>query len=153
MEQSLEKKYKFDPFKFVENRQYGVPPTQEDFDTFNNFMVAATVSMNRDHLDVIPKVNSLAFSKLSKKHQCLAYTALDGKSFPFKPWLKSSKKEKDVSKEILIKIAKLFSCSLREARMYIEDGYFDLEEALDLYANRYERETLISSKTGNIKKR
>ena len=153
MSESLEKKYKFDPFKFVTDRELSVPVTQEDFDVFGNYMVCATISMNRNYLKYIPNLNSMAFSKLSKKHQCLTYTYFDGSRFPRCPWLKASKKEKEVSKDTVLKICKLFSCSVREAKIYLEDGYFDINTALDLYAERYERDILISSKTGNIKKR
>lgn len=149
----LEKKPKFDPFKFVSDREISVSPTQEDFDVFGNFMVCRTISMNRNYLEYIPKLNSMAFSKLSKKHQCMTYTYFDGSRFPRCPWLIATKKEKELSKDIVLKICKLFSCSVREAKMYIEDAYFDINAALDLYAQRYERDSLISSKTGNIKKR
>lgn len=148
-----EKKYKFDPFKFVTDREISVPVTQEDFDVFGNYMVCATISMNRNYLEYIPNLNSMAFSKLSKKHQCLTYTYFDGSRFPRCPWLKASKKEKEISKDTILKICKLFSCSVREAKIYLEDAYFNIDEALDLYAQRYDRESLISSKTGNIKKR
>lgn len=149
--ETKERVFKFDAFKFIENRQYGISPTKEDFANFGNFMCCACVSMNRDYLSLVPHFNSMGFSKLTKEQQCLAYTSLDGKPFPRKQWLKGTKAEKAASKEDIRKICRLMDCSVREATSLMTDPWFDVEKAMRLYAERYEPSTLVNIKGRGFK--
>lgn len=144
-----EEKYKFDPFKFINNRSSSIEPTEEDFNNFNNYMTLNVLSMHKEQLKNIESLNNRNFAKLTKKQQCLAYTSFNGKYFPFKPYLKSHKNQfKDDS---MIKISKLLKLSVREILRRVRANSINVDEALLLYAEIYEPETLIT-KTGKVKK-
>jgi hypothetical protein len=143
-----EKKYKFDPFKFIRDRAKSVPPTDLDFAYFNNHVCVNIISLHEKYISHALHMNSIAFGRLSKKHQCLAYTSFNGKQFPYKEYISSSLSK---STEDTEKISELFKVSLKEAQEMIDYKTINVEKAIRLYSEIYEPEKLLT-KTGNLKK-
>ncbi len=148
MSEDKPKQYKFDPFKFIANRQSSVPLTEDDFLNFSNFMPCAILSMNKNYSKFVEHLNTIPFGRLSKRHQCLAYTSFDGASMPYREYLKVAKKK--VSEEVE-KISILLDVSLKSAKYMVDYKTIDIDKALNLYQQVYEPETLIT-KTGKVKK-
>ncbi len=143
-----EKKFKFDPFKFMRDRANGLPVSELDTINFSNFVPCNVVSLHRKYANHALYLNSMAFSRLSKEHQCRIYEAFNGADLPYKEYIMSSnKKHSDVAKKLSI----LFNISVREAEEMIDLKTINVDKSLRLYHEIYEPESLIT-KTGNLKK-
>ncbi len=143
-----EKKYKFDGFKFMKDRAAGLPVSELDTINFSNFIPCNVVSLHKKFANHAIHLNSIAFGRLSREHQCKIYEAFNGADLPYKEYIMSSyRKNSTVSG----KIAMLFNISIREAEEMIDLKTINIDKALRLYAELYEPETLIT-KTGNLKK-
>lgn len=142
--------YKFDPFKFLVNRELGVTPTNEDYVYFNNFITCAALSMHPKFSKTALHTNTIAFGRLPKKIQCEAYMALNGNPFPYVPYLKKSTKK--IPKEDIEMVAKIFEMSNNKAKDMIESGRLDMDKISSLYREVYAPQTIISEKTGKIVK-
>lgn len=140
-------KYRFDPFKFMNNRERAVPPTDEEFQYFNNYRCCSILGLHYRYLKVADLFNTMAFSKLTKRQQCLAYTSLDKHDIPFKTYLKTPPKTSETTE----KISKMFNVNHKAAKIMIDNKFIDVEAALKLYSEKYELNDMIT-KTGKIKK-
>jgi hypothetical protein len=139
----------YNPFHFIRDRRKAIEPTPIDFEQFDNFMTSLVLSMRRDdaQLDVtemITQVNSLEFSKLSKKQQCMCYTSLDGLNL-YGKWAKPKKKKAGGNKhtDMVDKIMKVFDCSMNTAESYLKTDLIDEKELENTYAILYDPSSLI----------
>ena len=147
-------KYKFNPFDFINNREKSIEPTIDELENFNNFSTMTYLSMFPRYTEIANRIfNTMQFSKLSKQHQCIAYTSLNGNHFPYVQYIKKGSSSKKVPKETIEKLCKLFNSTFKEVSRMIDDKFIDIDKALDLYAEYYEPNTLISNKTGKLLKK
>ena len=138
---------KFNPFDFLKNRTRSIPPSQEELDNFEPFMTQMALSMASGMEKVLENINTEAFFKLSKKQQCLMYTALDGYNL-YGVWQKAKKKDKEAAdKTLKEKIIKLFNCSDHQADNYLKYKLLDIDRLEGLYQQIYEPETIKVEKT------
>ena len=68
----------FNPFNFIENRQSGIKPTDDEMEHFNHFMAQRCLAMKRGYEDIANAMNTEHFFSLPKHIQCQAYTSFDG---------------------------------------------------------------------------
>lgn len=149
----------FNPFDFMKNRSKSIAPTENDFDDFDYFMCMLALSMRRDqpikktgelygkYLDVttiIGEINTIPFSRLSKKQQCMAFTSLDGYNL-YGKWAKPKKLAPGQNKhmDLIDKIVKVLDCSMNDAEYYIARGLIDEKELNNTYAILYDPNSLI----------
>ena len=141
---------KFSPFDFIKNRRDGVEPTITDFEEFDCFMTTLVLSMRKSTLcysngnpipgthlpmeDLLDDANSIAFSRLSKRQQCMAFTSLDGNNL-YGKWAKPKKKRSAGNKhtDMVDKIMAVFDCSMNDAESYIEFGIINEKELQNTY--------------------
>lgn len=111
---------KFDAFDFMNKRKDSVEPTDSDLLLYNHFTFNRAMSMSRNIFvtGTVLNTNSMAFSKLTKKQQCLSITSLDGIylggkwALPRKEFVKSTTDYYD-------KIIKVFDCSMSQAKSMV----------------------------------
>ena len=125
----------FDKFAFVRNRLYGIHPSDTDLDKFDLFSTNVVISMSQDPYieEFLNKTNSLKFSKLNKKTQCMAFTSLDGKQLMGK-WALPKAESKAESKSYIEKVMKVLDCSVSDAEVMTKAGTlnkFDVDMAYD----------------------
>lgn len=131
-------KYKWSPFTFLtKDKASGKRPGDEDFKYFNNFMTAAMLSSSPRFRQFALYVNLRSFSKLDKKHQCLAYNTFNGIPITGK-FVGVKKSIKFLNDETIQKVMKIMECSALKAKSYIEDGRIDIEELINCYEDIYD---------------
>ena len=136
---------RFDCFEFLRNRIKCIPPTQEEQETFDFWSTLVAFSMVPGSVPVIDAINTIGFSRLPKKIQCMAFTQLDGKSM-YGQWQKTKTSKVSAKKDVIDKMCRLFGCSENEARSYIDYEIYDEKRINHLYQMIYEPENVKISK-------
>lgn len=132
---------RYNPFEFLKKRLSSSDPTEGELLTFDPFMTQMALSMKRGTDKVLDKINTKQFFNLSKKIQCYAYTAFDGKDVcDF--WKKSKSSAKKENKEIINMIMKVLDCSHTTAVSYIQYELLDMNEIEEIYITIYEPESI-----------
>ena len=100
---------RFNPFDFLSGRTKCIPPTQEEQESFDFWSTLVAFSMVPGSMPVCDAINTIGFSRLPKKFQCMAFTQLDGKSM-YGKWQKTktskTKSNKDYANKILYRVRK-----------------------------------------------
>lgn len=117
---------RFNPFDFIQNRYKSIPPTDSEIEGFDLYMTNNVLSMSKDPCvpDVLRITNTIKFSHLSKKQQCLAFTSLNGKYLAGK-WVLPKREKKEASKEFIDKVMLVLDCSHSEAQLMVKMNQVD----------------------------
>ena len=133
---------RFDFFKYLDERRRSIPPSEVDIENFDPYMTQMGISMAKGMDGVLDRINTESFFKLTKRQQCLAFTALDGYDFRG-AWQKTKKKSVSKTKdEFRDRIVKVFDCTENDANSYIEDGLLDKKVINELYLRAFEPENV-----------
>lgn len=132
---------RYNQFDFLKKRLSSSDPTEGELLTFDPFMTQMALSMKRGTDKVLDKINTKQFFNLSKKIQCYAYTAFDGKDVS-DFWKKSKSSAKKENKEIINMIMKVLDCSHSTAVSYIQYELLDMNEIEEIYISVYEPESI-----------
>ena len=132
---------RYNPFDFLKKRLSSSDPTEGELLTFDPFMTQMALSMKRGTDKVLDKINTKQFFNLSKKIQCYAYTAFDGKDVS-DFWKKSKSSAKKENKEIINMIMKVLDCSHSTALSYVQYELLDMNEIEEIYISIYEPESI-----------
>ena len=136
---------RFNQFEFLRNRTKCIPPTQEEQESFDFWSTLVAFSMAPGAAPACDKINTVGFSRLPKKFQCMAFTQLDGKQM-YGQWQKAKVSKTKSTKDFADKLCKLFDCSENEAKSFIENKIFDEKRINHLYERVYEPEKVKISK-------
>lgn len=136
---------RFNRFEFLQNRKKCIPPSDEEKATFDFWNTLVAFSMIPGSASVTDKINTIGFSKLPKKIQCMAFTQLDGKNM-YGQWQRAKVKATASKKEYIQKLCKLFECSENTAKSYVEHKIFDEKRINHLHDMVYEPDKLKISK-------
>jgi len=136
---------RFDCFEFLRNRTKCIPPTQEEQETFDFWSTLVAFSMVPGSMPVTDAINTVGFSRLPKKVQCMTFTQLDGKSM-YGQWQKAKASKTKSTKDFIDKLCKLFGCSENEAKSFIDHKIFDEKRINHLYNRVYEPDKVKISK-------
>ena len=131
----------FNPFSFIEQRQYGNEPTDADLEHFNHFMSQRCVAMKKGYETTANAMNTEQFFALPKHLQCYAYTALDGQSLKAK-WKLSKKSKADEHNDMVKMVMKVLECSRTDSECYLRHGNIDKEKMEEIYIKLYEPEQI-----------
>ena len=131
----------FNPFQFIEARQYGSEPTDADLEHFNHFMAQRCLAMKKGFEDTANAMNTDQFFALPKYMQCYAYTSLDGQQL--KAGWKLSKKSKSEDNNMMVKmVMTVLKCSRTSAECYLRNGNIDKDLMEEIYIKLYEPEKI-----------
>ena len=118
------------PFDFIRGLSSSTPPTVMDEVGFDLFRCNLVVSMtpNLELADkILSKTNTIQFSRLSKKQQCLSFTSLNGKSLGGQ-WSLPKKEAKLSQKEYLDKVMFVLGCTRSDAESMISSGHLNKQD-------------------------
>ena len=140
----MEEEQKFNPFDFLKNRKNSVPPTEFELDKFGLFDTVRALSMcnHANMSESIAGMNTLAFSRLSKKVQCMAFTAFDGMSL-YGKWAIPNIEQKRNTKALYQKIMAVLECTLSDAESYVKNGLVDMAMIDRAYEYMFEPDNLL----------
>jgi hypothetical protein len=153
---------RFDCFRFLSDRKDGIVPSNDDMDTFDLFQTNRAFSMSANDpryrdikvkIDLIDKFDALSFHRLEKKHQCMAYTALND-MFCQGRWIFPKKEASNQTKisDLIDKLCKIFDCGDSTAREWLRRKLYTPEEIDMMYTYLFDRDSLINKKSGTAKK-
>ena len=107
-------------FEWLNEITYNKTPPEnfreEDWDSFNSYMVHRYLSMNMEYIDLVNYVQKV--SPQNKKQVYTIYKEMIPKKKVWLKYVKSSKKQRP--QDIAEYIAKYYECSLGEADFYID---------------------------------
>jgi len=116
-------------FEFIRNRYKAITPTEIDFNEFNLYMCNMLTSMSRQpqlHSKLIQS-NTIAFSRLTSRQQCMAFTSLDG-TYIDTTWHLPNRDVKQEFNDYLNKIMYVLDCSRSQAQSMVSNGKLDKEK-------------------------
>ena len=160
----------YNPFDFIKNRRASVEPTNTDKEEFDCFMSTLVLSMRRNKLtykdgnvvanselpmeNLLDDANSIPFSRLTKKQQCMAFTSLDGNNL-YGRWAKPKKKQSGGNKhtDMVEKLMLVFDCSMSDAEYYIDRGLVNEKELQNTYDVLYNPQALLDKMDKSKSKR
>lgn len=136
-----------DPFEFIRNRRNSIPPNESDMVGFNLYMCNMASSMSRQPQihDKLMQSNTIGFSRLTNRQQCISFTSLDGQYIDT-TWHLPNKEFKQDSNEYIKKVMFVLECSRSEAQSMISGGKLDRQKIEVCYS------TLMDQKSKRIKK-
>ena len=136
---------RFNSFDFLSKRTKCIPPTQEEQESFDFWSTLVAFSMVPGSMPVCDAINTIGFSRLPKKFQCMAFTQLDGKYMHGK-WQKIKTSKTKSNKDYTNKICKLLDCSENEAKSLVDNKILDEKRINYLYEMTYEPDKVKISK-------
>lgn len=142
---------RFNPFDFLGERTKCIPPTQEQQESFDFWSTLVAFSMVPGSVPVCDAINTIGFSRLPKKFQCMAFTQLDGR-YMYGKWQKAKATTTESKKDYVNKMCKLFDCSENEAKSLIENKIYDEKRINNLYEMAFEPEKIKVAKAPKTKK-
>ena len=133
----------FDYFAFMNGRRNSVEPTEDEKNSFNLYMCQMILSMTTTAsvINVLDKMNTMAFFDLPKPIQCMAFTTLDGVKLDTK-WKKSKGGSTTEVKELIEKVMKVYNMSHNDAVSCVKCNTINVETVEELYTLLYESDTI-----------
>lgn len=132
---------RYSPFDFIRNRYNSIEPTELEKESFDLYMTNMVLSMSNDACvpNVLNITNSIKFTKLTKRQQCMAFTSLNKKYLSGK-WCLPKKESKEASKEYISKVMLVLECSESDAKSMIQSGHLSAADIEACYVTIYDEQ-------------
>lgn len=131
----------FDVFKFLEDRNAGLPITESDSEEISVFLVNQALSQDSRYIMFAERLNTEAFTKLPKDLQAAAYRSLHGRKTEVK-WTRTKSsiiRERDA---IVLKCMKVLNMTRSSVLAAMKYNMVDIDKVLLDYQRRYEPDTI-----------